>query len=96
MDAHQTKKALRILTINFQCIRKKGRNVDVLVNSTKPDIILGPETWLSDEIRSLYIFNSSLGYRVHRRERPHDPHGGVLLAVKDNIEVLELESHKEL
>ena len=41
------RKSLRLLTINFQSIRKKGRNIDLLVETTKPDVILGTETWLS-------------------------------------------------
>ena len=90
------RKSLRLLTINFQSIRKKGRNIDLLVETTKPDVILGTETWLSQDIPSSYFFNSALGYKVHRRDRPQDPHGGVLLAVKDDIEVLDVERHKEL
>ena len=68
----------------------------MLVESTKPDIIIGTETLLSDEIQSTYFFNPSLGFKVYRRDRPNDPHGGVLLAVKKNIEVLDVYRHKEL
>ena len=90
------RKSLRLLTINFQSIRKKGRNIDLLVETTKPDVILGTETWLSQDMPSSYFFNPALGYKVYRRDRPQDPHDGVLLAVKDDIEVLDVERHKEL
>ena len=38
------KTSLRILNINFQSIRKKGKNIDVSIDSTSPDIIFGTET----------------------------------------------------
>lgn len=47
----QTKKdrnsSLRILVINFQSIRKKGANNGALIETTKPDILIGNETWLT-------------------------------------------------
>ena len=68
----------------------------MLVESTNPDVIIGTETWLSDDIKSTYFFNPALGFKVYRRDRPSDPHGGVLLAVKSDIEVLDIESHSTL
>ena len=47
-------------------------------------------------VPSSYFFNPALGYKVYRLDRPQDPHGGVFLAVKDDIEVLDVERHKEL
>ena len=49
-----------------------------------------------EDMPSSYFFNSSLGYKVYRRDTPQDPHGGVLLAVIDDIEVLDIDKHKEL
>ena len=89
------RKSLKLLTINFQSIRKKGRKFDLLMETTKPDVILGTETWLSQDIPSSYFFNPALGYKVYRRDRPQDPLVGVLLVVKDDIEVLDVERHKE-
>ena len=67
------RKNLRLLNVNFQSIRSKGRNVDMLVESTKPDVIIGTETWLSEDIKSTYFFNPTLGFMVYRRDRPNDP-----------------------
>ena len=89
-------KNLRLLNINFQSTRSKGRNVDMLVESTKPDVIIGTEKWLSEDIKSTYFFNPTLGFKVYRRDRPNYPHSGVLLAVKSDIEVLDIHLHSTL
>ena len=89
-------KNLRILNINFQSVRNKVRNIDVLIDTIKSDIRLGTKTWLSDEIESTYFFNPSLGFNIYRLDRPADPHGGVLIAVKNDIEVTNIERHSEL
>ena len=82
--------------INFQSVRKKGKNIDVLVESTHPDIIFGTETWHSGDIPSTYFFNPQLGYTVHRHDRPNDPHGGVLIAVKNDLELTNIQKGKEV
>ena len=75
----------------------KGRNVDMLVESTKPDVIIGTETWLLEDIKSTYFFNPTLGFKVYRKDRPNDPHGGgVLLPVKSDIEALDIQLHSTL
>ena len=40
----KARRSLRILVINFQSVRKKRKNIDVFVETTQPDIILGSET----------------------------------------------------
>ena len=32
----------------------------------------------------------------YRRDRPNDPHGGVMIAVKSDMEVIDIETHKDL
>ena len=59
----QRKRSLRILVINFLSVRKVGKNSDVLVETTCPDVILGTETWLSNDIPSSYCFDQGLGYK---------------------------------
>ena len=68
----------------------------MLVESTKPDVIIGIETWLSEDIKSTYFFNPTLSFNVYRRDHPNDPHGAVLLAVKSDLEVLDIELHSTL
>ena len=88
------KKSLRILNINFQSARKKSKYISTVIETTKPDIILGTETWLSDDIRSSEVFDSNLGFEVHRNDRPNNPHGGVLIAVKTELNITEVTSSK--
>jgi hypothetical protein len=41
------KKQARILNINFQSLRKKGKLLETIIEYTDPDIIIGTETWLT-------------------------------------------------
>lgn len=43
-----------------------------MIVSTKPDVILGTDTWLSDKICTAEVFPPELGYDVIRRERERD------------------------
>jgi hypothetical protein len=45
------------------------------------------ETWLSEDVCSSEFFDTSLGFDIHRNDRASDPHGGVLLAVKKDLEL---------
>jgi hypothetical protein len=36
-----TKKHLRILNINFQSLKKKGKLLEAIIETTEPDIIIG-------------------------------------------------------
>ncbi|KAL3872380.1 hypothetical protein ACJMK2_040310 [Sinanodonta woodiana] len=90
------KKFIRILNINFQSIRKKVLNIEVLIKTTNPDIILGTETWLTEEVNTTECFSSSLRYKVHRHDRKNDPHGGVMIALKDDLELLDVQKSKNL
>jgi hypothetical protein len=76
---------LRVLNINFQSVRKKGKLLESIIDSAEPDIIIGTETWLTDEVRSEEILSASLEFDVYRRDRPTDAHGGVLIAVRRDL-----------
>ena len=38
---------LRVLNINFQSIKRKQHIVNNIIESSKPDIVIGTETWLN-------------------------------------------------
>ena len=72
------KNSLRVVNVNVQSVRNKGKYIDVRIESTTPDIIIGTETWLYDSMNLSEILHWRLGYSVFSRDRPSDPHGGVL------------------
>jgi hypothetical protein len=41
---------LRILVVNCQSIKNKKQELDNLVETSKPDIMIGTESWLSNDI----------------------------------------------
>ena len=75
------------MLINFQSLRKKGKLLEAIIFDSDPDIIIGSETWLDSSIASSEILPNDLGYDIQRRDRPHDPHGGVLIAAKRGLQL---------
>ncbi|KAI8516360.1 hypothetical protein Bbelb_049410 [Branchiostoma belcheri] len=83
---------LRILNVNFQSIRGKVPEfIDHLIQSLRPDIILGTETWLETPgINSTEI--SPPGYsKVYRKDR-NKHGGGLLVALSDATMETSLET----
>ena len=71
----------------------------ISIHSTKPDIIIGTETWLNSNINSIEIFKPDWGYTVYRKDRPNQSYGGVLIAVSNNLissEATELDTTCEI
>ena len=63
-----------------------------IISSIKPDIILGTETWLDQNIHSRELF--PYGFNIFRRDRNRNG-GGVLIAISDQLtchEVPELSA----
>ena len=56
-----------------------------LVSSTEPDIIIGTETWLNDQIASSKFISNQLVYNIYRRDKPTDTYDGVLLVAKREL-----------
>ena len=73
---------LKTLISNFQSIKNKIPDLELLIKTEEPDIIAGSETWLNPNIYNSEIFNNN--YNIFRKDRP-DNYGGVLLAIKSNI-----------
>ena len=59
---------IRILNVNFRSVKNKREELELLLHDTKPDIVMGTETWLEPNIESSEIFPSD--YTVYRRDRP--------------------------
>ena len=88
---------LRILIMNCQSIKNKKAKLNTIIDSAKPDIILGNETWLTPEIKNSEIFPDS--FDAVRKDRASDAHGGVFIAFKSDLlctETLELDINCEI
>ena len=81
-------KTLRSLTINFQSIMNKIPSLLHLIETTKPDVIFGSETWLSSVVRSSEIFPAN--FNIYRHDRS-DGYGGALIAVSYSLISSEIQ-----
>ena len=98
----KTKKAvlnhpLRILIMNCQSIKNKKAEIHAVIDSAKPDIILGNESWLTPEIKNSEIFPDS--FDAIRKDRVGDAHGGVFIAFRRDLlctETPELDTDCEI
>ena len=77
--------SLKVLNINFQSINNKTAQFHHILDSVKPDIVAGTETWLSNDIFDNEVVPKSMGYSMFRKDRKSGKGGGVLLLVKDNF-----------
>ncbi|CAC5403809.1 unnamed protein product [Mytilus coruscus] len=89
---------LKVLKINFQSIKNKQQEILI---STKPDIIIGTETWLNKDILSSEFF-TMMDYTVYRKDRPPSTnnlsYGSVLVAITTNLlseEIRDLQTDSE-
>ena len=86
---------LRVLVINCQSIKNKKYDLENLTESTKPDIIIGNESWLHKDIQSTEVFPS--GYIPYRNDCKTDAHDGVFILVSEKYlssEPSELKSEE--
>eukprot|EP00745_Piridium_sociabile_P045808 TRINITY_DN9988_c0_g2_i1.p1 TRINITY_DN9988_c0_g2~~TRINITY_DN9988_c0_g2_i1.p1 ORF type:complete len:264 (+),score=32.88 TRINITY_DN9988_c0_g2_i1:50-841(+) len=74
---------LRMLNVNFRSVVGKRAEIHNLLESLKPDVIIGTETWLDSTIADTEFLPPS--YKAFRRDRNREG-GGVLIAVSDSIE----------
>ena len=88
---------LRILIMNCQSIKNKKAEIHTVIESAKPDIILGNESWLTPDIKNSEIFPDS--FDAIRKDRASDAHGGVFIAFRRYLlctEAPELDTKCEI
>ena len=96
-DKH-SRRPLRFLNVN--CCSIVGKTVDFenLMNSVKPDVVVGTESWLNSKIKNSEVFPK--GYTIFRKDRPDSRiGGGIFIAVSADLtssEEPELQTECEI
>ena len=72
---------LRVLVLNCQTIKTPGKPAQLqnIINSTQADIVIGSESWLTQDIKSAKVFHPS--YKCYRNDRADGHRGGVFLLI---------------
>ena len=86
---------LRILVMKRQSIKNKKAELHTIIDSAKPDIILGNESWLTPDIKEMFPDS----FDAVRKDRASDAHGGVFIDFKRDLlctETHELDTHCEI
>ena len=95
-QTRQKGQPLRLINVNCQSLSSKNGPWKNLITSSKPDIIIATETWLTKD-----ICNGELemdDYQIYRRDRVKGAGGGVLIAISKtlNSSVLPIKSESEI
>ena len=84
--------------MNCQSIKNKKAEIHTVIDSAKPDIILGNESWLTPELKNSEIFPDS--FDAIRKDRAGDSQcGGVFIAYRRDLlctETPELDAKCEV
>lgn len=88
--------SLRVLNINFRSCKNKVPQIENLLTSSKPDVIIGNETWLNKNVLSSEVLPSTLFEDVFRNDRIGKEGGGVLIAIKKGIICQEVFRSKKV
>lgn len=83
------KRPLRIVNVNFHSAVGKKPEILNLLDSVRPDIVIGTETWMDGEIADSEIFPSSY-LPLYRKDRNRHG-GGVLVAIHNSLESSEVK-----
>ena len=71
---------LKFVNVNCQSVRAKLPGFQHLLQAEDPDVVVGTESWLHENIPTGEIFPST--FQVFRKDRIGDAHGGVFIAVR--------------
>ena len=77
------KHPFRILIMNCQSVKNKKAELHTIIDSAKPDIILGNESWLTPDIKNSEIFPDA--FDAIRKDRVGDAHGDVFIAFRRDL-----------
>ncbi|XP_072028466.1 uncharacterized protein [Amphiura filiformis] len=85
MKSKPKTRSLKILNVNCQSVHAKRAGFQYLLQEEEPDIVVGSESWLHSNITSGEVFPSH--YNIFRKDRDNnnDSHGGVFVAVKNDL-----------
>jgi hypothetical protein len=72
-------KPLVLLQVNYRSIYNKTLEFWNLIDTYKPDVVIGTESWLSEANGNAEVFRTD--YTTFRRDK-HTRDGGVLICVK--------------
>ena len=89
---NRTDRRMKIVVVNFQSAKNKKEEIGNMIDSCNPDVIIGTETWLNENIHSTELFPPS--YTVIRKDRS-DGYGGVLIALKQEFTFEHLTSKRD-
>ena len=76
---------INVMNVNFRSVVNKVGEFKTLIDTEKPDILVGTETWLTPDFKSSEILPE--GYTIHREDRSHagKRSGGVFILVSDKL-----------
>jgi hypothetical protein len=79
------------MTVNCQVLKGKGKQkeLELLFHNEKPDVVMGTESWLSQDYQDT-VFPDD--YLVWRRDR-NDRGGGVFIAYKNDLILTEMPEY---
>jgi hypothetical protein len=90
---HRTEgKALALLQVNCRSICNKILEFFNLIDTYNPDVVIGTESWLSEEINNAEVFTDD--YITFRRDRCTRG-GGVFICIKNVIDCRELRTGED-
>ena len=94
----QIPKRLTIVNINCRSVVDKNTEIKYFTDQTKPDIIVGTESWLNDNHFNNEIFDTEQ-YSIFRKDREEKRGGGVFLSIRHSLNPTcqpELDSSAEI
>ena len=87
MEIGSVGKSLVVLQVHCRSICNKVLEFWNLIETYNPDVVIGTESWLNEEVNNAEVFRDD--YTTFRRDRS-SRRGGVFICVKNHISCKEL------